>query len=100
MAENTTNTRQTQLTYSQYEAIRQIEVSNLHKYEEFKARMKAFENVHTLEEAKAVALKILPTSNELTRFNVGNAKCTIVNRTDLLRISLDSNSEFISYNFE
>ena len=100
MAENTTNTGQTQLTYSQYEAIRQIEVSNLNKYEEFKSRMKEFDTVHTLEEAKELALKILPTSNELTRFNVGNAKCTIVNRADLLRISLDSNSEFISYNFE
>lgn len=69
------------------------------KYNSFKERLSEFEGIETLEEAINLAKKILPVNNEITRFNVGNAKITIVNRKDNLRISLDSDKEFISYDF-
>ena len=69
------------------------------KYNSFKERLSEFEGIETLEEAINLAKKILPVNNEITRFNVGNANITIVNRKDNLRISLDSDKEFISYDF-
>ena len=70
------------------------------KYNKFKERIAQFDEVTNLKDAKALANKILPVSSEITRFTIGNATCTVVNRNNLLRISLDSDKEFISYNFE
>ena len=86
--------------YIQYEIKKQIEENNLKKYEAFKIRMEEFSKINSLEEAKALASKILPVAKEISHFNIGNAKCTIINRDDLFRISLDSSEEFTSYNFE
>ena len=66
---------------------------------EFKERLKQFDEVESLEEALELAKKILPVKNEITRFNVGEGKCTIVNRKDNFRISLDTETEFVSYDF-
>ena len=100
MSENSQHGQETQFLYNQYDAVRQIEESQTKKYEDFKARLKAFEGVKTLDEARELASKILPVANEISHFNVGLAKCTIINRQDMLRISLDSDKEFVSYNFE
>ena len=86
-------------TYNQYDAIQQIERQNLEKYEKFKARIKQFEDVTTIEEAKQLASKILPIEGNRCSFRVGNAKCVIINTNDLFRISVDTVEEFISYDF-
>lgn len=86
--------------YSQLEIMTNIERDNKEKIEEFKNRIKEFATVSTLEEAKELAAKILPVSQEINRFNIGNAKCTIVNRDNLFRISFDSDLEFIAYDFQ
>ena len=69
------------------------------KTEEFIERIKAFGDVHSIQEAKDLASKILPVANETNKFSVGNAKCTIINRKNSFRICLDTPDEFISYDF-
>ena len=77
----------------------QSEDINKKKTEQMIARINEFQKVKTLEEAKLLAKKILPTTNEVSTFNRGNAKCTVVNKYDIFRITLDSPEEFISYDF-
>lgn len=69
------------------------------KYLEFKERISKFENIVTLDDARALAKQILPTAQELSQFRVGAAICTVVNKDDMIRISLDSDQEFICYDF-
>ena len=69
------------------------------KYLQFKERISKFENIVTLDEARSLAKQILPTAQELSQFRVGVAVCTVVNKNDMVRISLDSDKEFICYDF-
>ena len=89
----------TNILYKQYNVISQLEVQNRQKYQNFKTRIAEFANVDTIEMAKALADKILPVANEVNFFDIGNAKCIIINRENLFRISLNSPEEFISYDF-
>lgn len=84
---------------NQMEAMRMIELQNKAKYENFKKRLEEFAKISTLEEAKNLAKKILPTANEFCVFRIGNAKCTIINKKENFRICLDTSDEFISYDF-
>jgi hypothetical protein len=79
---------------------KEISPEKLEKYNQFRERILAFENISTLEEAKKLAKQILPVAQDINIFNVGHAQCTIVNRDDLFRISLDSDEEFLCYDFE
>ena len=83
----------------QYNAVVRAESKNSDKLLEFKERIAPFETAKTLTEAKELAAKILPTANELNRFYIGDAKCTVINRDDLLRITIDSANECLSYDF-
>ena len=87
------------LAYMQYAAEADSEALNKKKYEEFKERISKFADVDTLEGAKALAKEILPTANEINILTVGSAKCYIVNRPDMYRITLDCHSECICYDF-
>lgn len=86
-------------TCNETQAMAQIYKQQQEKYNEFKKRIEAFNTIETIEEAKELSEKILPVSNEKTTFRVGNGKCTIINRDTLFRISLNSQDEFISYDF-
>lgn len=85
--------------YNKYEIQQKADTNKVEKLKEFKERLKQFDLVESLEEALELAKKILPVKNEITRFNVGEGKCTIVNRKDNFRVSLDTDTEFISYDF-
>ena len=86
--------------YDEYMQVRiDTEKQNRDKYEQFKDRISQFAGVKTLKDAKILSEKILPVSQELNQFKVGLGTCTIINRNDLLRISLNSEKEFICYNF-
>ena len=85
--------------YNMAEAQSKLSGQNREKYEEFKERIAQFAKVDTIEEAKSLSAKILPVSQEINQFKVGLGTCTIINRSDLFRISLDSEEEFISYDF-
>jgi len=90
---------QQNLNYGQMDAIQQIEKQNLEKCEKFKERVKQFETISSLEEAKDLAAKILPVAKDVSSFRVGSAKCTVVNKDDMFRICVDTADEFICYDF-
>lgn len=69
------------------------------KYLQFKERISKFENIVTLDDARALAKQILPTAQEFSQFRIGTAICTVVNKNNMIRISLDSEKEFIGYDF-
>jgi len=85
--------------YRQYAEIQNFEVDKQKKFDDFMTRIEPFNEVYTLEDAKTLASKIVPTSQELTTFFVGNAKCTVVNKEDNFRLSIDTADEFICYDF-
>ena len=89
----------TNFTYIQYSQIADAANINQQKYEAFKERISKFENVSTIEAAKELAKQILPTANEINMFDIGSAKCVVVNTKDLFRITLDSVEELICYDF-
>lgn len=78
----------------------QHEKDSIKKYEEMKNRIDKFAEVSTLKDAKSLLMQILPVNNDVTRFSVGSAKCIVINKNALLRISLISEEEVIIYNFE
>lgn len=69
------------------------------KYLQIKERLSKFDDIVTLEEAKELAKKVLPTAMEVSTFQVGTATCTVINRPDMIRISLETEREFICYDF-
>ena len=75
------------------------ELENEEKELELKKRLDNFANVSSLEDAQKLAAQILPAKQGITTFYVGNAKCSIINEKETLRICFDSNKEFICYNF-
>lgn len=85
--------------YNQYIGFQKEEAENKEKYKNLLARLDVFKDVKTLSEAQELASKHFPTNQEITRFYVGNAKCVVVNKPELLRISVDSSEEFICYDF-
>ena len=99
MSENLNNDKFLNPSLANYDAIMQLEKQKKEKLNSFKERIESFKLVSTLEEAKKLAEKILPTVNEINRFYVGDAKCTIINRVDRLRICVDTNEEFFCYDF-
>ena len=85
---------------NQMDAMIALERQNKEKVEKFKTRILEFENVNELDEARELVQKILPVANEKNIFRIGNARCIVVNKSELLRISLDTPNEFIAYDFE
>ena len=87
--------------YSQYYGIKQVtnEEKEKQKVERFKARVEEFSEVNTVEAAKELAKKSMPVANEVNRFRVGNARCVVINKEDQFRVSLDTETEFIAYDF-
>ena len=75
-------------------------IEDIEKYNRVKSRIKMFESVKTIDEARALAKKIMPISRDITIFKVGFAKCIIINKPNFFRVSLNSSKEYISYNFE
>lgn len=78
----------------------QLENINKLKEEDFKNRLKIFNNAATLVEAKELLQKNMPISNKKAVFHIGNALCTIINEEDSLRISYVHKKECIYYLFK
>lgn len=83
-----------QMNFNNNETLR-----NQEKLNNFKTRLQAFEEISTLEEAQKLSKSILPVSQEVNHIRIGSAKCVIINRPGMFRISLDTENEFISYDF-
>ena len=87
------------IEYMKYLAIQEQVAGNKEKFEQLLKRVQIFEGVNNFEQAKKLAAQFMPTQNPTTIFYVGNAKCTIINKSEMLRISIDSPEQFISYDF-
>ena len=85
--------------YNQYTSAHAVEQEDKNKAKAFLERVEPFTTVHTIAEARELAKKILPTKENISYFNVGNLKVTVVNRDDMFRLSIDSPEEFICYDF-
>ena len=88
-----------QMNYEQMEMMNKVQGQSTEKVKEFKTRLESFNNVTTIEEAKELAKNIMPVSQEINHFRIGEAKCVIVNKPETFRISIDTAEEFISYDF-
>ena len=69
------------------------------KLESFKNRLLEFKKVSSLEDAKELLQKTMPTVLERTTFYIGDAKCSIINSSKRIKICFDSKEELISYDF-
>ena len=86
--------------YEQYSIRSNNEHESDAKEKEFLSRIEPFKTVNTLEDARKLAEKVIPTKAEVTSFYIGQLKCTVCNTEKLFRLSIDSPEEFVSYNFE
>lgn len=86
-------------SYNQYSYAQKELLEEARRTDEFFERVANFASINNLEDAQNLARKILPTNNEITRIYVGNAKCTVINKPNMLRICIDSEKRFICYNF-
>ena len=86
-------------SYSELSCNMILSSQNQSKTEKFKERLEKFKDITTLSEAKELLNKIMPVTKERTKFNVGDAKCIIINKENLLKISYISPNEFINYSF-
>jgi len=85
--------------YNMLQFQQSVQNQNKEKLESFKKRAEEFQNISTLQEAKELAQKIMPMKTGRTMFNLGEAKCTIINEDNLFRICINSPKEFICYDF-
>lgn len=85
--------------YNQYVIAQKQELQDKEKISALKERLLFFSTATSLEEAKKLAVEIFPTNSEYTSFYVGNAKCSIINKSNLFRICVDTVDEFICYDF-
>lgn len=69
------------------------------RIKDFLHRIEPFKNAHSISEAKELAEKILPSKDESTSFYIGNLKCTVYNRKNHFKLSIDTPEQFVSYNF-
>ena len=56
-------------------------------------KIKTFEQIQTIEEAKQVAKDLFHIQNEISYIKAGDAYCTIINRKNLLRIVIKNQKE-------
>lgn len=95
----TLNFSSSQFYYRQFEEIKKTEDESAKKFSDFKERIKPFASVSTITEARELSKKILPVKSDVTIFRVGGAKCTIIDKPDMFRITLDNDTEMLCYDF-
>ena len=97
--DNKHETKSLNVAYLQYQNKMSQAESDKKKLEDFKKRISEFKTIRSLKEAKSFLDKNMPVSREITIFHVGEAKCTVLNKKNILKISLDTPTEFICYEF-
>lgn len=77
----------------------QIQKDNVEKVKALKSRVEKFSDTETLDDAKALLQQYFRADKEFQEFGVAGVRCVIVNREDVVRISYDSPTEYICYDF-
>ena len=85
--------------YNKYNADQQSALLNKEKAGDLADRVSQFGSVDSFDDAIKLADKIIPTVNELTSFNSGNAKCTVFRTQKQLRVTLETSDDFVCYDF-
>ena len=85
--------------YRNYALALQLDYQDTQKAKELKERVRPFAEVQTLKEAQELAQRVIPTKWPYMSFYVGNAKCSVINKPDAFRISIETSDEFICYDF-
>lgn len=67
------------------------------EYEHVKSKIARFRDIKTVSEAKSLAKELFAVRNEINHIRAGSAQCTIINKSDMLKIILDSPSEMTCY---
>lgn len=68
------------------------------KLADFREKIKLFEEIKTVASAKELAEKLFHINTDVTHMNFDNAHGLIVQSSNLFRICLESETEFICYN--
>lgn len=85
----------------QYNAMVMYETEKKSEKEKFKEDIKSFKQMRTIEEARLLAEKIFPPIvGEFNKFYINNMKCIVVNKRDLFRICIDSEKEFLCFEYK
>ena len=77
----------------------QIQKENEEKIKNLRNRIEKFAELTTLEEAKELAKTVFRAEKEFQEFSVAGVKCVIVNKEDSFRISYNSTTDYICYDF-
>lgn len=85
--------------YQQYTENMKTVSENKEKVDDLAKRVNMFKDIATYEDAIKMADEIMPTKSEITSFSSGGAKCTVVKKYNLLRITYETNEDFICYDF-
>ena len=67
---------------------------NLHE------RIMEFAEISTLQDAKLLSKKILPTNGEACTFYTNKAKCTVINKINFFSLTYNSEDEYICFRFD
>ena len=96
---NNIKTGEVQDDLSATKSLNQADVDAEIEYNKFKERIKIFDGITSISQAKELLKTILPQiNNDKTYLKIGNAKCIIISRADVFRVCLDNDKEYICYN--
>ena len=85
--------------YQQYSENTKMVNNYKDNVDDLEHRVNKFKGISSYEDAIKLANEIMPTNREITSFSSGNAKCTVVKKYNLLRITYESLNDFICYDF-
>lgn len=68
------------------------------KLERFKAKLKGFENIKTVSEAREFAKKTFYIDKEINYISFDDALCVIIQSADKFKVCFESKTECICYN--
>ena len=77
----------------------QIQKESEQKAENLKNRINKFSELSTLDEAKELAKTAFRAEKEYQEFAIAGVRCVIVNKKDSFRISYDSPTDYVCYDF-
>ena len=67
------------------------------KLEQFKEKLKIFEGITSIAQARKLAKEIFYIKNDINYIKIGDATCVIVQSVDNFRICLENKKEVICY---
>ena len=86
--------------FSDMEALNIPPTEEKKEYNKFMQKLKYFDEIHTIQEAKELAAKLFHIKNEINHIKAGAAFCTITSTAKRFQIVVNTNEEVVCYNFK